>query len=516
MNWIVWCWAIGLWPWLVHALSDKSDTFQYPDKIYPVALRVYHDTIMGTKLPVSTDRLSLLGAVPPDVCDLKHVRRSSKRVPREELKRLLQCAKNEPDLDEHTGSISMMQRIPVTRETIELAAIWAETRCQPWERCQQLMLEYHNGTYDKNKFGVDKYDGFRQFRMYRIVNGVLFEDWPFGPLTRLDQSAREYHDGYFQRHLALIEYISAKASDMPNATFFMGTEQPFLPWNVPFPAFSPTAQLGYGNIPWPWMESVRDAYKVSFMSRRENMGSGANNETVIEHLTGQLPWAERLSKAAYFGSWSPIRQYAFDAATADPDLFDVAFGLSDAEKIFPVNPTLREEPVTSKDAEEFFRHPTSPSNSEQPAGSAKALLPFAKSRPYQPGHYKYVVVMLAMDGAATSGRLAELLAHSGAVILLQEGALRYHFSARLIPWVHYVPLSYSSADLVRKVRWLRDHDELAQQLAANARAFARSYLRIEDYYCYALHAMEAVASGMGDDADDAFSPREVSNRDCRM
>eukprot|EP01033_Poteriospumella_lacustris_P005111 gene5111-3651_t len=354
--------------------------------------------------------------------------------------------------------------------------------------------------------------------MYRILNGALFEDWPFGPLTRLDQSAKDYHDGFFQRHLALIEYISAKASDMPNATFFMGTEQPFLPWNVPFPAFSPTAQLGLGNIPWPWMESIRDAYNVFFMTRKENMmGSGANNETVIEHLTGQRPWAERLPKAAYFGSWSPIRQYAFDAATADPDLFDVAFGLSDGDEIFPLNPTLREKRITSKDAEKF--HPTdsaAPAIRSQLPGSAKALLPFAKSRPYFPGHYKYVVVMLAMDGEATSGRLAELLAHSGAVILLQESSLRYHFSARLIPWVHYVPLSYSSADLVRKVRWLREHDDLAQQLAANARAFARSYLRIEDYYCYALHAMEAVASGMGDDADDGFSPREVSNRDCRI
>ena len=60
-----------------------------------------------------------------------------------------------------------------------------------------------------------------------------------------------------------------------------------------------------------------------------------------------------------------------------------------------------------------------------------------------PGQYKYVIVPLGTDGMSTSGRLGGLLAYCGCVILLQESSFVYHFSARLKPWVHYVPLTYS-------------------------------------------------------------------------
>ena len=110
---------------------------------------------------------------------------------------------------------------------------------------------------------------------------------------------------------------------------------------------------------------------------------------------------------------------------------------------------------------------------------------------YKPGHYKYVVVV-GIELAPT-GRLAHVLAHSGAVILLAKSAFFYHFSARLRPWVHYVPLAYSSADLIEKNEWLQQHDDMAQQLANNARNFGKSYLRMEDYYCYTAAAFRLVA-----------------------
>ena len=72
-----------------------------------------------------------------------------------------------------------------------------------------------------------------------------------------------------------------------------------------------------------------------------------------------------------------------------------------------------------------------------------------------------------------------MLAHSGAVILLSQSSSSYHFSARLTPWVHFVPLSFSSADLIQKIEWLRDNDVMAQRLAENAKNFGRSYLRME-------------------------------------
>ena len=39
--------------------------------------------------------------------------------------------------------------------------------------------------------------------------------------------------------------------------------------------------------------------------------------------------------------------------------------------------------------------------------------------------------------------------------------------------VHYVPLSYSSADLIEKIEWLINHDTMAQQIAENAKNFGK-------------------------------------------
>ena len=89
-------------------------------------------------------------------------------------------------------------------------------------------------------------------------------------------------------------------------------------------------------------------------------------------------------------------------------------------------------------------------------------------------------------------RLAKLVAHSGCVILLQETEFSYHFSSRFHPWVHYVPLSNNLADATEKVEWLQQHDDMARQLALNARAFGRSYLRLEDYLCYIATALKTL------------------------
>lgn len=80
------------------------------------------------------------------------------------------------------------------------------------------------------------------------------------------------------------------------------------------------------------------------------------------------------------------------------------------------------------------------------------------------------------------------------MILLQESEFRYHFSALLKPWVHYVPISYSTADATAKVEWLRAHDDLARKIAENGRNFARSHLRLEDYHCYIISLLEAAAA----------------------
>lgn len=63
----------------------------------------------------------------------------------------------------------------------------------------------------------------------------------------------------------------------------------------------------------------------------------------------------------------------------------------------------------------------------------------------------------------------------------------------------YVCVCYCiQADVAEKVQWLRDNDDLAKQIAYNARVFASSYLRLEDHYCYiasALYTLGKIING---------------------
>lgn len=506
------------------AVEDEETWADYPASIPVATLREYRDPATGNLHPVTTGHLHALGEpLPSHVCDLKDFRKHSpKQTTLAAAKHILQCAKSQPNLDDSTGILSMMKRMPVSRETLEVAAVWGETHCDSWKRCNEHVQKFRAGIYDKTKFGMDNYSGFKQFRMYRLMNGVLYDDWPFGPLNRTDKSDGSFQSNSIPRNLALFEFLSAKISNLPDIVFFMGTEQAFIPWNLPVPAFGPVAREEYGNMPWPWHEAYQGAYEIYYniIDAKKDL----QDESVIANITDQLPWDQRIPKAAYFGSWNNIRGFAFDAAVAAPDLFDVSFHMSGQDSVTPLNPVSKEGPVSKEDWDAFQAHKvvdekgqelkTPPHYDARIPGSAWPMMRFSDGRSYKPGHYRYVIVMMAMNGMATSGRTAELLAHSGAVLLLQERHMKSHFSAHLKPWIHYVPISYSGADLVRKVNWLRSHDREAQQIAANARIFARSHLRLEDYYCYALHAIEAVASVLAPDAKIPFNARNRSNSEC--
>ena len=102
-------------------------------------------------------------------------------------------------------------------------------------------------------------------------------------------------------------------------------------------------------------------------------------------------------------------------------------------------------------------------------------------------------MLLGSNGLATADRLAWFLAHSGAVVFLHVPYLySYTFSSRLVPYVHYIPISYTGGDIVEKVQWLRENDVIAQKIIQNAQNFASSYLRLEDHYCYMATALEAI------------------------
>ena len=74
----------------------------------------------------------------------------------------------------------------------------------------------------------------------------------------------------------------------------------------------------------------------------------------------------------------------------------------------------------------------------------------------------------------------------------------YYFFNRLRPWVHYVPLSYSMAELPSIVEHLLKHENVAKRLASNSRAFGESYLRLEDYLCHSAAILEGFGNALKD------------------
>lgn len=462
---------------------------------------------------VETGLMDEIGGVPNDLCRLQHYRRNiNTKYSMEEFKKRLKCSIDEPDLDEHTGTMSMLRTLPVNRETLLLMSVWGEKRCQPWVICQKLLNEEYKEKKYPNEVPMRRYGYFQKFRLTRIINSTVYEDWPFD-MKRLDPEDRSNADQrrWFDRQYALLEVVSAKVKDLKDSVFFMGREEVFMPWNFPFPTFCSGARLEYNHMPWPWGPSVREEWIL--YTKILTHQNGNFSEASYAKITNQLPWKERHYQAAYYGTWSTIRHFAYEAMRLHPAQVTGAMTLLPFQVIDPWNPTSKESKLGLDTLGKMTESEKTQAES-LPPGYAKPLGKFITKATYHPGHYKYVVVMLARDGKSTSGRLADLLAHSGAVILLQESPFRWHFSARLQPWVHYVPVSYSAADLARKVAWLQSHDKEAQQLAENARNFGRSYLRLEDYLCYAAHAMEAVAEVVLPDALIPDEPYMLSNKEC--
>eukprot|EP01038_Epipyxis_sp_PR26KG_P013578 gene13578-18221_t len=418
------------------------------------------------------------------------------------FKEILQCSDNEPGLDGSRGSISLMKMIPPTREGIEKLCAWSESGCL-FSECPSSIHKLRNLSENevKNMGWQTNLNGFSAFIMYRVINGELYYDWPWHEQRILD--VRTFLNDKFvplREPPGLISTVLHSINDMKDVVFFVGGEISTLPYNFPFPLFSNSPPISSADIPFPWNEHVADAVK------RYSSAHKTNPPFADLTYDGEYSWDNRTSKAAFFSSYSNIRHILYDQAVMRPDLFDVSLGVGLSHKINSWSPLRKNEYISTRDDPPYSQ------NMSARIGEGEYIKHLAGKRSYNPKHYKYVAVLLGLGGSATAARLGDLLAHSGSVILLQVNSFEYHFSARLEPWVHYVPITFSTSDIIEKVEWLKMNDDKAKQIARNAHAFGQSYLRLEDLYCYAATAVETLANLMqGTDACAPFSPHKLSN-----
>ena len=260
---------------------------------FPAEVSVFHvRKDVTTERPVQRDRVRLL---------------AGKKHTLSEYLKILQCPKVQLELHGRGGALSLARHIPLTRETVLLTAAYAESDCLVWNGCRKVVKEFLNGSYpkDASHFFLG---GFSNVKMYRVMNGTMYYDWPWG-IKRIKLG------GYDENFRLLFFHVLNHVTDIPDSIFFSGCETSTMKPNMPVPAFSSSPE-GYksSDMPAPWnapyqYQLARDSVKL-FQSlsaekvlkeyRPEGITFRRRDRTLFES------WANRIDKAAFFGSMSDM------------------------------------------------------------------------------------------------------------------------------------------------------------------------------------------------------------------
>ncbi len=65
----------------------------------------------------------------------------------------------------------------------------------------------------------------------------------------------------------------------------------------------------------------------------------------------------------------------------------------------------------------------------------------------------------------------------GSVVLLMDSPYRLWYTKYLKPYVHYIPIKNDLSDLIKQIKWCRNHDTECEKIAGEARKFYETYLR---------------------------------------
>jgi hypothetical protein len=169
---------------------------------------------------------------------------------------------------------------------------------------------------------MPRISGFARFQLVRVIDSELYLDWPWGAERIFDLNHGYKIENVVKCHrhgtLGVYKKIMNIVSGIEDLVFFSGGEQPFLPFNTPFPAFSSSANEKHADIPWPWNENYKDEGK------RYHKALGRKDGFVDEvYSRNNIKWEDKIAKAAYLGYYNNLRGMIMDQAQLRPDLFHV-------------------------------------------------------------------------------------------------------------------------------------------------------------------------------------------------
>jgi len=241
------------------------------------------------------------------------------RVPYAAFADRLQCAPSQPDFNQN-GLVGQLHLLPPSMAMLEWACAHAETRCYRTDCTVKATLYKFNASFAGSTFGVYNYDGFTATHLFRVLNNSVYYDWPWGR-QRIDQYKIAKNNGTHLQpvkmqtepnHWLLINTL--KMLRVADSVFFMGGEQPFLPWLFPFPAFACTGKIGNAEIAWPWPESVKAEHNLY----RKLQDRNDYRPATVAELTTQKPWADRVAKAAFYSTHNEMRRLVWDQGACAP------------------------------------------------------------------------------------------------------------------------------------------------------------------------------------------------------
>lgn len=109
-----------------------------------------------------------------------------------------------------------------------------------------------------------------------------------------------------------------------------------------------------------------------------------------------------------------------------------------------------------------------------------------------PGHEAYKYVAYLHGHCHWANRLRRLL-FMGSAVLKQVGLCEEYYGMRLQPWVHYVPVDYTLANLTAAVEWARAHDGEVWRIVANMQAYADKFNTAEFAVQYTYELLKKYA-----------------------
>jgi hypothetical protein len=100
---------------------------------------------------------------------------------------------------------------------------------------------------------------------------------------------------------------------------------------------------------------------------------------------------------------------------------------------------------------------------------------------------KYLILL---DGVMSAAPAFQSRLLSNSVTFKQDFPGVQWFFKPLKPYVHYIPLENDIEDVIDKIKWAKENDELCKQISKNASDFALNNLMFEDVYLYFYLALK--------------------------